>query len=258
MPEGPQVHRAAGMIAEFAGSRITVIKHPPSRPPWPLSLPARIQKVGAKGKNIFIYLETGPVIYNHMLMWGGWRKGCEVAGKKRLNTCFTTESGLLGYFGGGILKLVTPEEAEKLQDQLGVDITTTARAQPGIAAWKQQAAPIGEVLLNQKVVCGIGNIYKSEGLFVAKINPLEPASSIAKAKLEKLYGFLHQQMAGDVKTGTIITTTPAAARAGNRRFVYRRHHQPCLFCGTLIERIYQGEPLRRSTYYCPSCQRIKP
>lgn len=62
-------------------------------------------------------------------------------------------------------------------------------------------------------------------------------------------------MTGDIaKSGKITTTSREAARAGHWNFVYRRSGQPCLICGQKIQRIYQGDKLPRSTYYCPRCQ----
>ncbi len=258
MPEGPQVRRAGDIIAAHVGHSIEEIVHPPSRTPWELTLPVEIIAVEVVGKNIFIRLANGQVIYNHMLMWGSWRPTCEVVGKKRLNTCFKTSLGCLGYFGGGILRLLSAEEAAEIAGRLGVDMMTARGAPEAFVRVRESRLTIGEALLAQELVAGIGNIYKSEGLFAAKIHPLRAADKVLAAEYERLFKFLRPQMRADSKRpGPITTTTRELVRRGVRTFVYRRYHQPCLICGTKIERIYQGQRLARSTYFCPHCQPAK-
>lgn len=255
MPEGPQVRRTGQLIESYVGSRVISIEHPKSRKPWDLLLPQSITGVEVVGKNIFIYLENHQIIYNHMLMWGSWRPGCEAIGAKRLNTCFTTTKGRLGYFGGGILRLMNVREAATLRTRIGPDIMTAQNQAEAFARLAASPAPIGEALLSQELVAGVGNIYKSEGLFAAKLHPLRGANAITPKEFERLFAFLQPQMLADVKRpGPITTTTSAMIKAGKRTFVYRRYHQPCVICATKIERIYQGEQLRRSTYFCPRCQ----
>lgn len=256
MPEGPQVRRVGKMIGGYAGRPLTKLVHPPSREPWQLELPCRIASVQTHGKNIFIRLDNGQLIYNHMLMWGGWLPKVTTEGRKRLNTAFYFADGSeLGYYGGGILKLLSPEEAAAITDKLGPDVLDTDRATL-VSALAAADKPIGEALLDQSVVAGVGNIYKSEGMFAARIYPERVASTLTQAQLQRLADWLQQQMRADVTRGGITTTPPNLARQGIRRFVYRRRGQPCLLCGTKILRIEQGGSLKRSTYFCPQCQSL--
>lgn len=259
MPEGPQVRRTGNLIAKFTGATITGIQGPKSRDPWQLRLPVTITKVDVYGKNIFIRLSNRKTVYNHMLMWGSWRSGCDDSyGKKRLNTCFSTSQGALGYYGGGVLRLVSGAEATALKRRVGPDLMQAPSAAIAFKNVGQADVPIGEAVLMQELVAGIGNIYKSEGLFAAKVHPLRPAANVTNEEFAKMFAFLQPQMRGDVKkTGPIMTTTLATRKAGTRNFVYRRWHQPCLFCGTKVERIYQGQRWQRSTYFCPHCQPLK-
>ncbi|MBW4061451.1 hypothetical protein HJC99_02690 [Candidatus Saccharibacteria bacterium] len=70
MPEGPQARQVANLIQKHVGEMLVAIRHPASRIPWDIKLPTVISRVETKGKNIFVYLESGQIIYNHMLMWG--------------------------------------------------------------------------------------------------------------------------------------------------------------------------------------------
>ena len=255
MPEGPQVRYIGNMIEQFVGAEITSVTHPPSRVPWELALPTSLARVEVVGKNIFINLSDGQIIYNHLLMWGWWLPA-RTHPRKRVNTIFETNKGPLGYFGGGIIKLVSSLEAGQIKAKLGPDIMQSDSAEAAFAKVRSHALPIGEALLDQTLVAGIGNIYKSEGLFAARINPVIPAHNLATRQYDRLFTFLKAQMMADVtRRGKITTTTLEAQKAGHYNFVYRRLGQPCLFCGTLITRIYQGQKLPRSTYYCPKCQR---
>jgi|GEM_PF-6195385 len=256
MPEGPQVKRVGNMIAKFEGDSILEIPRKPESKVFDLVLPAKLLRVEVKGKNIFVYLkdkEGEKVLYNHMLMWGKWDLGCEPkSGNKSLNTCFTFKKGSLGYYGGGILKIVTVEQAEKMKKKLGPDILQSKTMEETFVKVRKSRKPIGEAIMAQELVSGIGNIYKSEGLFAAQIYPEKKANELSEEDYQKLFAFLHKQMTNDVTSGTIITTTPKLFKQGHRRYVYRKYHQLCLVCGKKIERMIQNG---RSTYFCPNCQK---
>ncbi len=257
MPEGPQARQVGNTIASFAGREMVSIVGPKSRKPWDISMPNAIDHVDVKGKNIFIYLRGGEIIYNHMLMWGWWLPTTEPVTKKRLNTAFYFEDGSsLGYFGGGTIKVIDIDESEKLKASLGIDILDAKSSAEAFAEVAKSDLPIGHAVLEQSLISGIGNVYKSEGLFVGKVNPLRLANKVTAQEFERIFKFLQPQMRADIKRpGRMITTTKEAAKAGKWNFVYRRYHQACLLCNTKIERIYQGTRLVRSTYFCPNCQK---
>ncbi len=255
MPEGPQVKRTGNMIADFVGSQIIEIPiYPQSKRDFTLELPVTIEKVETKGKNIYIYLSNGRVLYNHMLMWGKRALGCEsLSGRKHLNTCFKTTKGDLGYYGGGVLKFVSLGEAQKIKAKLGPDMIVARSATEAFALLSLSELTIGEALLSQELLSGVGNIYKSEALFAARLNPFRITNTLTIEEKERLYDFLHHQMVKDITYPGIVTTTPELLEAGYRRYVYRRYHQPCLVCGVKVERVLQGV-MQRSTYYCSTCQ----
>lgn len=254
MPEGPQVKRTANLIADFIGSPIENFSLRPGKKDFDWKLPLTMKKVESHGKNIFVTLSDGQILRNHMLMSGKWAPGCAPKlGKKFIHACFTTSKGDLGYYGGGLLKLIDAKEATSVRSKLGPDILKTKSMEEAFERLKVSSKPIGVALLDQELVAGIGNIYKSEGLFAAKLNPLTPAKELNEEKLNELYEFLFKQMTKDVTQPGIVTTTPELLKAGYRRYVYKRYHSPCLICGTKIERFYQAE---RSTYYCPHCQNL--
>jgi endonuclease-8 len=119
---------------------------------------------------------------------------------------------------------------------------------------------IADALLDQTAIAGIGNIYKSETLFAARVSPFARVSSLAPAQLAAIVAAAAKLMRANVGESSTGMSTYRALRGttgrldpGARFWVYRRAGQPCRRCGTPIERATQG-PHARSTYWCPSCQ----
>ncbi|MHA2226592.1 MAG: bifunctional DNA-formamidopyrimidine glycosylase/DNA-(apurinic or apyrimidinic site) lyase [Candidatus Hodarchaeales archaeon] len=118
--------------------------------------------------------------------------------------------------------------------------------------------PIGEVLLNQRLVAGVGNIYKTESLFLAGLNPLRNVESLSKSEKKDLGNAIGETLQKALKdSGSTMDfqpyTSPTGLSGEAQRWhkVYRREGKPCQDCGTEIERIIQN---KRSTFFCPNCQ----
>jgi endonuclease-8 len=111
---------------------------------------------------------------------------------------------------------------------------------------------IAEALMLQSIVAGIGNVYKSETLFIEKVSPFVKVSELDDATLERLLRRARELMRRNLK-GPRRTTF--GTFAGTSHFVYERSGQHCLKCDTKIRMLRQG-PLQRSTYFCPECQGV--
>jgi endonuclease-8 len=113
------------------------------------------------------------------------------------------------------------------------------------------ARPVGEALLDQRNLAGIGNLYKSELCFLAGVHPRLPVGEVAdlprlvrraRAALEANKARVEQTLTGDL-------------RRGRQTYVYRREGQPCRRCGTPVQVEMQGDPTaERASYWCPRCQ----
>jgi endonuclease-8 len=101
---------------------------------------------------------------------------------------------------------------------------------------------IGNVLLNQRVIAGIGNIYKSESLFLAGVNPFRKVQELTDERLDAIVASARKLM-----RASVAATTPT------RRWVYERAGEPCRRCGTAIQFRKQGLDAR-GTYWCGKCQ----
>lgn len=123
--------------------------------------------------------------------------------------------------------------------------------------WRRQQ-PIAELLLDQTVASGIGNVYKSEVLFVRGVHPRTPVGQLDDQALTAIYAEAARLMRVNLGPGGRVTVMPERRTPGTpdltpRYWVYGRHHQPCLRCGTTIQVFRQGDHAR-STYWCPRCQ----
>ena len=125
------------------------------------------------------------------------------------------------------------------------------------AATRNRSAAIKLVLMDSHVVAGVGNIYASEALFRARLNPKLPARRIARRRYDLLAEKVRETLEAAIAAGgsTLRDFVGGDGRAGyfqNEHLVYGRGGQPCFECGTPIKEIRQGQ---RSTFYCPFCQR---
>jgi endonuclease-8 len=116
------------------------------------------------------------------------------------------------------------------------------------------AAPqrsIGEAILDQRNLAGIGNVYKSEALFLCRINPWTPVADVVD--LQKLLETARRLLLTNRQSSRRSTT--GSRRHGEEYWVYLRHNRPCRRCGTLIVSAAQGERgQERGTFWCPRCQ----
>jgi formamidopyrimidine-DNA glycosylase len=118
--------------------------------------------------------------------------------------------------------------------------------------------PVATLLMDQKVIAGVGNVYRAEVLFRQRIDPLLPGRALSADDAARLWDDTAAVMADGVRDGRIITTTPgywsdhgSLPPNEEAHFVYRRHGLPCRVCGTAVE---LAEHAGRKLYWCPACQ----
>lgn len=162
--------------------------------------------------------------------------------------------------GPALCTVETPEEARAAEAKLGPDpLDPEADPEPFLRAAGESRRAIGVLLMEQNVVSGIGNIFRAESLFRRGVNPMTPGTSLTREDLLGLWDENVTLMAVGARVGRIITTDPAdrpgipdtEAWPEHANYVYHRHGQPCLRCGTtVLKRDLNG----RGLYWCPSCQ----
>ena len=254
MAEGDSILRIAQrMQARLVGTEVSV-RTPGQRRPDGLSAKdldgRRLERVESRGKHLLLHFEGDLVLHSHLGMKGSWQLYDD--GERWRRPARDAWIALAGddteavNFGGSKLRIV--REAQLNRDprlaRLGPDILAEDFDSAVAAARIRSPGPdlrIGDALLGQRLVAGIGNIFRSEGCFEAGIDPLTPVGDLEDGQLLSVLEVTRALMLEAVATG----------RQPNR--VYRRAGTPCPRCGTKILSAAQGESARVS-YWCPSCQ----
>ena len=273
MPEGDTIFRAAQTLHRvFAGRVVTgfssvlpylnrvVEDHP---------LAGRtIESVVARGKHLLIAFSGNLILHTHMRMNGSWHIYPAGERWKRpvrdMRILIETETAVAVGFNIPVAEFIRARELPRHEElrRLGPDLLSDdfdeEEARRRIQA--RPAEPIAEVLINQRVVAGIGNVYKSEVLFACRINPFVKAGDLGIDALQCLITTARRLLLANVHTSLAPMTTYTGFRRttgrdnpGERLWVYGRAGHPCRRCGTAVKIDKRGADARL-TYWCPKCQ----
>jgi endonuclease-8 len=256
VPEGDTVYLAATRLhGALAGEKIVRSDLRVPRYATRDLTGATVERVVPRGKHLLFQLDDGSTLHTHFKMEGTWhlyRTGDRWRGGPAHEIRAILETGPWTAVGWrlGLVELLDVPEVDRLVAALGPDVLGPDWDPAEVLArmQKEPERAIGEVLLDQTVIAGPGNVYKCEVCFLRGAHPETPVGSVPD--LPALIGLVKRLMDVNRTTGSQITT--GDARPGHKRWVYGRGRQPCRRCGTLIER--RDEPGERVTYWCPSCQ----
>ena len=264
MAEGHAVARWADALQELVGEVVRDIVVPPR---W-RERAARLRgttvaRVHSHGKHLVLHFSNAWVIHTHAMQYGSWQIGPigQLLRKeeRRARLRLTTDRLEALFYHGPVMEVLSADELARHEryGSLGPDLLHDDFAPATIfgALRAQGAREIGDAVLDQRIVAGIGNIYKSEGLFLAAIHPLRRAESVTERELLVFFEELIPLMqAGRHEYGMTITLPPELRlEPWMRNWVYRRRGQACFVCASPVEMIRQGE-FRRTTYFCAHCQ----
>jgi DNA-formamidopyrimidine glycosylase len=274
MPEGHTLRRLADSLsATFAGRALSV-SSPQGRFAAEAALLDGTLLTGADsaGKHLFLDFEGDRVVHVHLGLYGRFDispgPAVDPVGQVRLRLVTRDDGRPPAYAdlrGATRCDLATPEQRTAAVARLGPDpLRPGTDPQP---AWRRISTthrPIGELLMDQEVVAGVGNVYRAEVLFRHRLHPLRPGRSLRRGQFEAVWQDLVELMADGVQVGRIDTVRPehlpeAMGRPprqdgrGGEVYVYRRTGLPCYVCGTTIR---TGELAGRNTYWCPRCQPV--
>jgi formamidopyrimidine-DNA glycosylase len=264
MAEGHAVARWGDALRKLVGERVDAIQVPPRwRDRASQIVGSQLTLVHTHGKHLVLHFSSGWVVHTHAMQYGSWQVGPLGQGLRKearfARLRLTTSVSEVVFYHGPVMEVLSLEElaAHERFNSLGPDLLHENFAAAAVlAAVKGQGErEIGDVILDQRIVSGIGNIYKSEGLFLAAIDPRRPSKSITARELAMLFEELIPLMqAGRYVYGMTVTLPPdLQLEPWMRNWVYRRRGQPCFVCATAIQMIRQGE-FDRATYFCPQCQ----
>ncbi len=278
MPEGDTIYRAARAIQKAIGSKVVTgfeanVATLASVADDKGIVGRTVEKVEARGKWCVIYFSDDLILLTHMLMSGSWhiyRTGEKWwMGRNRMRCAITCGDYQAVAFNVPVAEFHTARSLERNSQvpKLGVDILSDEYSvEAGVRALQERATshPEDEVavaLLNQRVLAGLGNVYKSEVAFAAGVNPFRHMRTITDREMEVMADVSQRYMKANVLDGSgdgIVTysgnrrTTHSMDRS-DRLWVYGRQGQECRRCGASVMMRKQGEQAR-STYWCPSCQ----
>jgi endonuclease-8 len=218
-----------------------------------------VESVVARGKHLLMTFSGGLVLHTHMRMNGSWHvypAGARWTRPRRdMRILVATDRAVAVGFNVPVAELLATRDLERHADlrSLGPDLLgdTFDRVDAVRRMRERSQDPIADLLLDQRVVSGIGNVFKSEILFLAKIYPFTRASQLSDARLDELITIARKVMAASVAVGR--RTTRSILNPGERLWVYGRGGKPCRRCGTPIRARKTGLDARL-TYWCPACQ----
>jgi endonuclease-8 len=274
MPEGDSIFRAARTLARaLEGRTVTQFETAYAqldRFDDQQAIAGRtVEKVEALGKHLLMRFSGGLTLRTHMRMNGSWhiyRPGERWQRPRRnMRVLIGTEAFVAVAFDVPVAEFLddralarSPELQRLGPDLLGVDFDPAA----ALARLRARGQlPIHQALLDQTVVAGIGNVYRSELLFLTGLHPDTPVGGIAEEKLAELVALARRLLQANVATGSdaAITTysglrrTTGRSDESERLWVYSRRGKPCRKCATPIE--YRKVGLgARGLYFCPRCQ----
>ena len=277
MPELPEVETIRAQLEPLLRGRTleqVEIRDPRLTRPFDPQLVARalegerVLELDRRGKYLIVRFESGRSLLIHLRMTGSLRlargeppaDGVHDRAVVRLDDGSDVAYRDVRRFGTWLL--VEPEELEPyLAERLGAEPLEGTFGTKALATrLARRRAPIKAALLDQRTLAGLGNIYVDEALWRARIHPLRPAGELDAGELRRVHrGVRDALRAGIARQGATLRdyATPDGERGGMQAEfkAYGRDGEPCLRCGTPIEKIRAAG---RGTWYCPVCQPLSP
>lgn len=294
MPEGHSVRRLARQFGDVFGGETLAVSSPQGRFAAGAALldGHMLTESQAHGKHLFLHFDHALVLHVHLGLYGAWdfggdaafRGASSIGAPRKVGERETFDDGgglhyagppapvgavrvrLVGRHGWADLRgattcaAITTAEAAAVLARLGPDPLRNLPPdrERFVTGVQSRKTPIAALLMDQKVIAGVGNVYRAEVLFRQRIDPLLPGSSLPRKSAEMLWDDTAAVMGDGVRDGRIITTPPsywsgdAALPAGDEaHYVYKRQGLPCRVCAVPVALAELGG---RKLYWCPGCQ----
>lgn len=258
MPEGDTLRRAAEVLTPVLEDRdVTALWFRKLRGHRP-RVGDRIHRVDAVGKYLLIEFDRRLVLHTHLGMAGSWRVSSldrPVPVTPKLRIVIETEAGRALCFSAPDISTHISGSGTAPADRIGPDLSDDD-ADIGEVIRRSRVATgpgttLAEMLLDQTVAAGVGNVFKSEALFVTGLHPFTLVADVDDEVLLRLWTTAHRQLVANRARPYRMTTRPGD---GGRTYVYGRHRLGCRRCDNAVRYSAAGERTARSTYWCPSCQ----
>ncbi len=260
MPEGDTIYRLAEKVRDAVlGKVVTAFStHAIADDVARTVVGHVVVEVVSRGKNLLVRFDDGRTLHIHLRMLGRVvvRRGNVVAVTARPPQLVLDVPGA-SIRGSRIpvLRLLRAGAEARAPDlrSLGPDLLSPDFDEDLAVRRLRVLAkrPIGDAIMQQRAVAGIGNVYKSEVLFLERIDPRVPVSALDASTLRRILKRARALLSANVKGGPRVTRN---SLAGPRTWVYLRARKACFVCGGAIAALQQGAPPGRTTYFCPRCQ----
>ena len=260
MPEGDTILRIArAHNRDLTGRRVAVSAAQERFAKAAKLLDGRVfERAEARGKHLFHHWRGGPIVHVHLGRFGDFyrREAPPPPARPTVRMRLATRDTTWDLIGPPTCEIVTREERAAILARLGPDpLSSSPDTERVFARLRRTDVPIAHALLDQRILSGVGNIFRAEALFVDGIHPLRPASSLTTAELTRLWATVRRMMRGSVRRERISTIEPADRAVGRRRTggrsLYVYQEETCLRCGSRI----RSFPLSgRTMYACETCQ----
>ncbi len=263
MPEGHTIHRLARDHAALLRDQPVAMVSPQGRFASGAELLGGrvLEGVEPYGKHLFYAFAGDLLLHVHLGLYGTWTTGFGPPPVPRgaLRLRMTAGRAWLDLRGPTACEVHQPPDKAAVLARLGPDpLRKDADPERAWTRISRSKAPVGQLLMDQAVLAGIGNVYRAEVLFRAGLSPFTPGHDVRRPAWEALWDDIRALMRAGVKAGRIVTTAPAdrEARSGpvsreDAHYVYRRAGLPCRRCGAgLRTEVLAG----RNLFWCPVCQ----
>jgi DNA-formamidopyrimidine glycosylase len=266
MPEGHTLHRLAGQLSGAFAGQVVRVSSPQGRFTDAVQVDGTVLAgATSAGKHLFLEFEHDVFVHVHLGLIGKFdvHEGAPAAPVGQVRLRLVGERAYADLRGATQCELISSERRDAILGALGPDpLRPDADPMRAWARISRSHRPIGDLLMDQTVLAGVGNVYRAEILFRHRMHPLRPGRTLRAGQFRALWDDLVALMATGVRTGRIDTVRPehtpeAMGRPprvddhGGEVYVYRRAGQACHVCGSRV----RTEMLAgRNLFWCPRCQ----
>jgi endonuclease-8 len=263
VPEGDTIFQTAAALRPLlVGQRILRAGARTPGPQIQRIVGARVLSVEPIGKHMLIRFDNVLTLHTHLRMAGTWHR--YAPGERwriaewKARVVLEVAEHVVVCFNAPVVELMDDRAValHPVLNALGPDLLSPRfTAEDAFARLRALGdAEIAEALTDQRVMAGVGNVFKSEILYIETVNPWTPVAILDDARLQSIIATAHRLLLDNATPARAhrVTTHGDPAVRGSV-FVYGRANEPCTHCGTLIRVLRQGA-LNRPTYWCPRCQ----
>lgn len=263
MPEGHTVHRTAGEFRKKFQGREVAVTSPQGRFTDSVLIDqTKLLSASAWGKQLFLEFESA-TLRIHLGIYGKWRfeshEGELPEPRGQVRARFANTEYFADLRGPTACELVDADQLADVKSKLGPDPLRPDPKGEELERFVNRVAkstsPIGQLLMNQNVLAGVGNVYRAELLFRARINPHRPGKALTREQIAGIWFDAVALMPLGVKTGLMLTREgflKGRPKKDVRYYVYKREGLPCRECGSSVVIELMAT---RKLYYCAHCQK---